>query len=115
MEGQNRVTSIFRRISREVRFVGSIAAVSSVVWYCSTGTAQDSAKEPVYPEIGPTTHFLDHDVLIAGFAEAGWYKANIPFIDIPDNSGSSAGSRFMGPFRDREFAVSRPKPDCALG
>jgi hypothetical protein len=22
--------------------------------------------------------------LIAGFAEVGWYKANIPFIDIPD-------------------------------
>jgi hypothetical protein len=39
---------------------------------------------PVYPEIGPTTHFLDHGALIAGFAESGWYKANIPFIDIPD-------------------------------
>jgi hypothetical protein len=36
------------------------------------------------PEIGPTTHFLDHEALIAGFAESGWYKANIPFIDIPD-------------------------------
>jgi hypothetical protein len=42
------------------------------------------ANEPVYPEIGPTTHFLDHNALIAGFAESGWYKANIPFIDIPD-------------------------------
>jgi hypothetical protein len=80
MEGQNLVTSIFSRISREIRFVGSIAAMSSVALYCNTSAAQ----EPVYPEVGPTTHFLDHDALIAGFAEAGWYKANIPFIDIPD-------------------------------
>jgi hypothetical protein len=86
MEGQNRVTSIFRRIARKIRFVDSIAAVSSVAWYCNISAAQGSAKEPVYPEIGPITHFLDHDALIAGFAEAGWYKANIPFIDLPDKT-----------------------------
>jgi F5/8 type C domain len=82
MEGQSFVVSILRRIG--IRFAGSIAALSLVTIDCNTGAAQDSAKNPVYPEIGPTTHLLDHDALIAGFAEPGWYKANIPFIDLPD-------------------------------
>src|SRR5206468_7790951 len=84
MEGQNFVTPIFGRISHGIRFVGPIAAMVSAAIFSGSGAAQDSAKEPVYPEIGPTTHFLDHDALIGGFAEAAWYKANIPFIDIPD-------------------------------
>lgn len=61
----------------------SIVAVSLLVW-CNSGLSQDSANDPVYPEVGQTTHFLDHDSLIAGFAESGWYKANIPFVDLPD-------------------------------
>jgi len=84
MEGQNFVTSIFGRISHGIRFVGPIAAMVSAAIFSGSSAAQDSAMEPVYPEIGPTTHFLDHDALIGGFAEAAWYKANIPFIDIPD-------------------------------
>lgn len=80
MEGENFVVSIFRRIT--LRFAGSI--VAPCLFLANSGAAQDSANVPVYPEIGPTTHFLGHDALIAGFAESGWYKANIPFIDIPD-------------------------------
>jgi hypothetical protein len=80
MEGESFVVSVFRRIGP--RFAGSIAALCLTL--CNSGTGQDPAKVPVYPEIGPTTHFLDHGALIAGFAESGWYKANIPFIDIPD-------------------------------
>jgi hypothetical protein len=37
-----------------------------------------------YPAAGPGTHFLNDDALIAGFKEPGWYKANIPFLDVPD-------------------------------
>lgn len=40
--------------------------------------------DPAYPSIGPGTHFLDDDALIAGFKEPDWYKANIPFLDVPD-------------------------------
>ena len=82
MKKQDVDTSVF--FSRRSRIIGSIAVVCLAALFCRGGAAQDSAKEPVYPEIGPTTNFLDHDALIAGFAESGWYKANIPFIDIPD-------------------------------
>ncbi|EOD68104.1 MGH1-like glycoside hydrolase domain-containing protein [Amycolatopsis vancoresmycina] len=33
---------------------------------------------------GPGTHFLDHSAALAGYAEPGWYEANIPFVDLPD-------------------------------
>lgn len=39
---------------------------------------------PVYPEVGRGTAVLDHDALLAGYAEPEWYKANIPFLEIPD-------------------------------
>jgi hypothetical protein len=74
MEGESFVTSIFGRIPSGIRFLCSVATICSVVLFCSRSAAQDSANEPVYPEIGPTTHFLDHDALIAGFAESEWYQ-----------------------------------------
>ncbi|WP_072479581.1 MGH1-like glycoside hydrolase domain-containing protein [Amycolatopsis australiensis] len=32
----------------------------------------------------PGTHFLDHAAGLAGYADPGWYEANIPFVDLPD-------------------------------
>lgn len=50
---------------------------------------------PLYPEIGPGTHILDHDKLLSratlndpGFYPSAldWYKANIPFLEVPDKA-----------------------------
>jgi hypothetical protein len=43
-----------------------------------------AAPPPVYPAVGPTTHFLDHARLLGAVPEPAWYEANVPFIDIPD-------------------------------
>jgi hypothetical protein len=48
---------------------------------------------PLYPDIGPGTHILDHNRLLSkatlndpGWyqSELDWYKANIPFLDVPN-------------------------------
>ena len=39
---------------------------------------------PTYPAVGAGTHFLDQDAKLAGLRDADWYKANIPFLDVPD-------------------------------
>jgi len=41
---------------------------------------------PVYPEVGPTTHFINQDAVLSGFPEPAWYQANVPFIDLPDQT-----------------------------
>ena len=50
---------------------------------------------PLYPEVGPGTHVLDHDKLLSGAtlndpgfypSALDWYKANIPFLDVPDKT-----------------------------
>jgi hypothetical protein len=52
------------------------------------GAASSFAQTPplVYPEVGPTTHFVNQDAVLSGFPESGWFKANIPFIDLPDKT-----------------------------
>ena len=37
-----------------------------------------------YPSVGRGTHFLDDAALLGNVGEKGWYRANIPFLDIPD-------------------------------
>src|SRR5579875_1518998 len=39
-----------------------------------------------YPAVGPGTHFLNDDALLAGMSQPGWYKANIPFLAVPDQA-----------------------------
>jgi F5/8 type C domain len=41
---------------------------------------------PVYPKVGPTTHFVNQDAVLSGFPEPAWYQANVPFIDLPDQT-----------------------------
>jgi hypothetical protein len=41
---------------------------------------------PVYPDVGPGTHLLDHAGKLAGFTQPEWYEANIPFVDLPDKA-----------------------------
>ena len=38
-----------------------------------------------YPA-GPGTHFLDDDALLGNMSQPGWYKANIPFLAVPDQT-----------------------------
>lgn len=45
-----------------------------------------TAPGPVYAPVGRGTHFIDEDAKLAGFNDAAWYKANIPFLDIPDKT-----------------------------
>ncbi|MEO8777147.1 MAG: discoidin domain-containing protein [Rhodanobacter sp.] len=61
----------------------------------SPGTARAQSLPPLYPEIGPGTHILDHDKLLSkatlndpGWyaSDLDWYKANIPFLDVPDKT-----------------------------
>ncbi|MCK2241951.1 MULTISPECIES: discoidin domain-containing protein [unclassified Crossiella] len=37
-----------------------------------------------YPSVGAGTRFLDQDRLLGDLPEPGWFKANIPFVDLPD-------------------------------
>lgn len=48
------------------------------------GGGHGGAVVGVYPEVGRGTRFLDRDALLAGYAEPEWYKANIPFLEVPD-------------------------------
>jgi hypothetical protein len=41
-----------------------------------------SAPVPLSVEAGTT--FIDEDAKLVGFNDPGWYEANIPFLDIPD-------------------------------
>ncbi|GAB3164144.1 discoidin domain-containing protein [Amycolatopsis stemonae] len=42
----------------------------------------DASGDVAPPTAG--THFLDHSAPLAGYADPGWYEANIPFVDLPD-------------------------------
>ncbi|MFI5841783.1 MGH1-like glycoside hydrolase domain-containing protein [Catenuloplanes sp. NPDC051500] len=42
------------------------------------------ATSPLYPPVGAGTAFLDHGALLGDVPEPGWYEANIPFVDLPD-------------------------------
>ena len=46
----------------------------------------DAGEPPIYPPVGATTNFLDHTRLLGETPEPAWYKANIPFVDLPDTA-----------------------------
>ena len=39
-----------------------------------------------YPSVGAGTHFLDDAALLGNINEKSWYEANIPFVDLPDQT-----------------------------
>ncbi len=65
--------------------VGSLGAAPPFA-SASTSTANPAVPvvAPVYPEVGAGTHLINDDAKLAGFNDADWYKANIPFLDVPD-------------------------------
>lgn len=46
------------------------------------------AQQPPQPEDASLngTSFLNHASYVSSFAESDWFMANIPFIDVPDQS-----------------------------
>lgn len=71
------------------------AAAITLLLVLSSGIADASSLPVVYPEVGAGTHILDHDELLskATLNDPGWYqpavdwyKANIPFLDVPDET-----------------------------
>jgi len=71
-----------------------LAAVTAAAVACAVtvaaGPAQAHPHAPapagngVYPAVGAGTHLIDENAKLAGVADADWYKANIPFLDVPD-------------------------------
>jgi hypothetical protein len=48
------------------------------------GSVVAPASADPYPPVGDGTAILDHAALLGGLAEPEWYKANIPFLEVPD-------------------------------
>ncbi|TXS79184.1 hypothetical protein EAO69_06990 [Streptomyces sp. me109] len=48
----------------------------------SPAAAGTPGGTPSLPQTG--TSFLDHDALLRGVQDPAWFKANIPFLDVPD-------------------------------
>ena len=61
--------------------IGVLALVATTL---TVLPGEAAAAAPGYPPRGAGTDFLDHDALLAGYAEPDWYKANIPFAELPD-------------------------------
>ena len=70
--------------SQSVKLTLSFALTGIPMFGPATSFAQ--TPPPVYPEVGPTTHFVNQDTVLTGFPEPAWYKANVPFIDLPDQT-----------------------------
>src|ERR1700761_1887754 len=78
--------------------VASLAAVLGVVAPAARGaTAANGASvtgnvaaATAYPSVGRGTHFLNDSALLGGTDEKAWYEANIPFLDVPDQTIQSA-------------------------
>jgi hypothetical protein len=50
----------------------------------TTAAAASGSGAAPYPSVGGGTHFLNDGALLGSAGEKAWYKANIPFLDVPD-------------------------------
>src|SRR5260370_27412487 len=69
---------------RAVQHRLSVALAMAPIFSSTALVAQ--TPPPVYPEGGTTTQFINQDAVIGAFPEPACYKANIPFIDLPDKT-----------------------------
>src|SRR5882724_10508469 len=77
------------------RTLGSLIAVAAgagtVAAVCAMPAAPaSSAPRPTLPAAGHPaavtgTSVLDPDAVLAGLPEPGWFKTNIPLLDVPDS------------------------------
>ncbi|MGC7100163.1 MGH1-like glycoside hydrolase domain-containing protein [Amycolatopsis lurida] len=64
--------------------LGATVAVFAVT--VAPPSAVAAPAPPLYPAVGAGTRLLDHGAKLAGFVEPEWYEANIPFVDLPDQT-----------------------------
>ena len=62
----------------------SLSTVSTAAATPNHGNPQPSQPAALYPSVGAGTHLIDEDAKLAGVNDPDWYKANIPFLDVPD-------------------------------
>ncbi|MEU1534634.1 MGH1-like glycoside hydrolase domain-containing protein [Streptomyces fagopyri] len=69
------------------RWWGAAAAVTLLGGLLGGPAASPAAAGVPSASASPTpagTSFLDHDALLKGVQDPAWFKANIPFLDVPD-------------------------------
>ena len=49
-----------------------------------TGPAAAVDPPEPLPAVGAGTTFLDGNAFVGGFDDPAWYRANIPFLEVPD-------------------------------
>lgn len=67
----------------------AVAALSGLAASLLTLTSADAAPRnppplPLYPAVGDGTDFVDTHEALEGMVEPDWYRANVPFVDLPD-------------------------------
>lgn len=67
-----------------------VAAVATAATPQPAAGAHSPATTPppsgALPTVGAGTHFLDDASYLSGFNDPGWYRSNIPFVDLPDRT-----------------------------
>jgi hypothetical protein len=85
----NGATSLRRQAAVTLILVIAAFALAGI----PSPAAHAQSLPPLYPDVGPGTHILDPNRLLfratlndPGFYKSAldWYKANIPFLDVPD-------------------------------
>ncbi|OLF16753.1 MGH1-like glycoside hydrolase domain-containing protein [Actinophytocola xanthii] len=64
--------------------IAAVLVTSVVPAVAPSGATAGAAVAAPYPPVGAGTAFLDHDALLGELAEPEWFKANIPFLEVPD-------------------------------
>lgn len=72
------------RLGRWWRGAAAVAVLSSLLGGPGTSPAAAGVPAAVASPAPAGTSFLDHDALLKGVQDPAWYKANIPFLDVPD-------------------------------
>ena len=70
-----------RRLLPIITLAAAVMAGMPAVLDAPAGAVPTSAGRP---SIGPGTALIDEDAKLAGYSDPDWYKANIPFLDVPD-------------------------------
>ncbi len=64
----------------------ALGLVAPVAGRAAVSGAAAPASGRAYPSVGRGTHFLNENALLGSTDEKAWYEANIPFLDVPDQT-----------------------------
>jgi hypothetical protein len=65
---------------------GGVSGARAVGGTGAVGVVGGGSSVSAYPSVGRGTHFLDDSALLGSTDENSWYEANIPFLDVPDQT-----------------------------